>query len=245
MNPPILFATTRRVLQQLRHDHRTVALLLLAPTLIMSLLAWIFSATPGVFDRWGATLLGIFPLIIMFLLTSVATLRERSGGTLERLLALPISKVDFLLGYGIAFALAATVQALFVSAVAFGLLGLTVTGPVWAVVLVAVLVAVLGSTLGLFVSAFANSEFQAVQFMPALLIPQLMLCGLFGARELLPAPLYALSNVLPMSYAVDAMKQLIAVPTIDASFWRDIAVVGCFIVAALLSGAATLRRRTP
>ena len=219
--------------------------MLLAPTVIMSLLAWMFSATPGVFNRWGGTLLGIFPLIIMFLLTSVATLRERSGGTLERLLALPISKVDFLLGYGIAFALAATLQALVVSAVAFGPLGLTVTGPVWAVVLVAVLVAVLGSTLGLFVSAFANSEFQAVQFMPALLIPQLMLCGLFAPRETLPRPLELISNVLPMSYAVDAMTQLIALPTIGGAFWQDIAVVVGFIVAALLSGAATLRRRTP
>ena len=245
MNPRILWATTGRVLQQLRHDPRTIALMLLAPTVIMSLLAWMFSATPGVFNRWGGTLLGIFPLIIMFLLTSVATLRERSGGTLERLLALPISKLDFLLGYGIAFALAATVQALVVSAVAFGLLGLAVTGPVWAVVLVAVLVAVLGSTLGLFVSAFANSEFQAVQFMPALLIPQLMLCGLFGSRDTFPRPLELVSNVLPMSYAVDAMKQLIVLPTVGEMFWKDVSVVLIFIAAALALGAATLRRRTP
>jgi ABC transporter DrrB family efflux protein len=245
VNPAILAATIRRVLLQLRHDHRTVALLIVAPVVIMSLLAWMFSGTPGVFDHWGATLLGIFPLIIMFLVTSVATLRERSGGTLERLLALPVGKLDFLLGYGIAFGLAASVQAVVVGAVSFGLLGLDVAGPVWAVLLVAVLVAVLGSSMGLLVSAFANTEFQAVQFMPALMIPQLLLCGLFGQRDQLPRALELIGDVLPLTYAVQAMQELEASATLSGTFWRDVGVVAGFIVAILVLGAATLRRRTP
>ncbi len=245
MNPRILSATTRRVLTQLRHDPRTIALLLLAPTGIMALLDWIFASSPGVFDHWGPLLLGIFPLIIMFLVTSVATLRERSGGTLERLLALPVGKLDFLLGYGIAFGLAATVQAAVVGAVAFGLLGMDITGPVLAVVLVAVLVAVLGSSMGLLLSAFARTEFQAVQFMPALIIPQLLLCGLLGDRSMLPRFLELVGDVLPLTYAVDAMRVLQASTTLTSTFWRDIAVVAAFIVAILVLGAATLQRRTP
>jgi ABC-2 type transport system permease protein len=241
----ILLATAGRVLRQLRHDPRTMALLVVVPSAILGLLAWMFVDSPGVFDEWGPLLLGIFPLIVMFLVTSVATLRERSSGTLERLLALPAGKADFLLGYGVAFALAATIQATVVSGVAFGLLGLDVAGPVWAVVLVAVLVAVLGSSLGLFVSAFANTEFQAVQFMPALIIPQLLLCGLLGPRTALPPFLHAVSDVLPLSYAVDAMEHLTTSTVLSSAFWADVAVVAAFIVGALVLGSATLRRRTP
>ncbi len=245
MSARILLATTRRVLQQLRHDPRTIALVILVPVVILSLLDWILSNTPGAFDHWGALLLGIFPLIVMFLITSVATLRERSSGTLERLLALPMGKADFLLGYGLAFGLAAAVQAVVVSVVAFGPLGLDVAGPVWAVTVVAVVVAVLGSSLGLFVSAFASTEFQAVQFMPALIIPQLLLCGLIGPRDTLPRALELVSDVLPLSYAVDAMKQLTASATLTGEFWRDLTVVAAFVVGALVLGSATLPRRTP
>lgn len=240
-----LLATSRRVLAQLRHDPRTIALLLAAPIMLTGLLAWILEATPQVFDQWGAILLGIFPLIVMFLVTSVATLRERTGGTLERLMTMPVRKVDFLGGYALAFGLAATVQALVVSGVTFGLFGLQVAGPVWAVLVVAVLDALLGTSLGLFVSAFARTEFQAVQFFPALLLPQLLLCGLIAPTDLLPAPLEAVSRVLPLTYAVDAMQQITVQPTMTAEIWRDIGVLVAFVIGLLLAGATTLQRRTP
>jgi ABC transporter DrrB family efflux protein len=245
VSPRILLATARRVLAQLRHDHRTVALLVVLPSAILALLAWILIDVPGAFDEWGALLLGVFPLIVMFLVTSVATLRERSSGTLERLLAMPVHKADFLLGYGVAFGLAAVVQALVVSGVSFGLLGLDVAGPVWAVILVAVVVAVLGSSLGLFTSAFASTEFQAVQFMPAVIIPQLLLCGLIGPRDQLPPVLHAVSDVLPLSYAVDAIKRLGTEAAVTAAYWVDLLVLAGFVVGSLLLGSATLRRRTP
>ena len=245
MNPALLVATSARVLLQLRHDPRTIALLVVVPSGVLALLAWMFSNTPAVFDHWGALLLGIFPLIVMFLVASVATLRERSGGTLERLLALPLGKADFLLGYGLAFGLAATIQAGIVSGLAFAVLGLDVSGPVWAVVLVTVLVAVLGATLGLFVSAFARTEFQAVQFMPAVIIPQLLLCGLVFPRALMPRALQLVSDVLPLSYAVDAIKRLTLEAGVDRMYWTDLLVVAGFVVGGLLLGSATLRRRTP
>ncbi|MCU0267488.1 MAG: ABC transporter permease [Acidimicrobiales bacterium] len=245
MNLAVLLATSGRVLRQLRHDPRTVALLLVVPVGLTGLLAWILSGNPGAFDRWGAVLVGIFPLMVMFLVTSVATLRERTGGTLERLMTMPLGKGDFLGGYALAFGAAATVQALVVSVFTFGLFGLDVAGARWAVLVVAVLDAVLGTALGLSLSAFARTEFQAVQFFPAVLLPQLLLCGLIAPRSTLPGPLEAVSAVLPLSYAVDAMQRLTVEPGVSAAVWRDLAVLVAFIVGLLAFGATTLRRRTP
>ena len=197
------------MLTQLRRDHRTLAMLLVLPCLLISLLWWMFEdSSRRSFDRFGPALLAMFPFIVMFLVTSVTTLRERSSGTLERLLAMPMGKLDFLLGYADGVRRGGRRQALLAVAVSVGLLGLDVAGPVWLLGLVAVADAVLGSALGLFVSAFAQTEFQAVQFMPLIVFPQILLCGLFVPREQLPPVLEAISNVLPLSYAVDAMQHL-------------------------------------
>jgi ABC-2 type transport system permease protein len=180
----------------------------------------------------------------MFLVTSVTTLRERSGGTLERLLAMPMRKLDFLLGYALAFGLAATLQSALAVAVSVGLLDLDVVGPVWLLTLVAVADAVLGTASGLFVSAFARTEFQAVQFLPAVVLPQVLLCGLFVPRDEMPEVLGAISDLLPLSYAVDAMQSLTRTAE-TGEVWQDVAVVMAFALAGLALGAATLRRRTP
>src|SRR5690625_1333781 len=207
MSPRITVATSRRVLTQLRHDPRTIAMMLIVPGVLLSLLWWIYDGGP-VFDQIGPALLAIFPFVIMFLVTSITTLRERTSGTLERLLSMPVGKLDFLLGYAVAFGLVAIVQAALATALTIGVLDLPFAGPTWALILVAVLDAVLGVALGLFVSAFAATEFQVVQFMPALVIPQILLCGLFIPRDQLPTVLETISNVLPLSYAVDAMQQV-------------------------------------
>jgi ABC-2 type transport system permease protein len=244
MSPRLTFNTAARILRQLRHDKRTIAMILVVPTLLMTLLRYLYDSEPLYFDRIGLILLGVFPFVIMFLLTSVAMLRERTSGTLERLLTTPIGKVDILLGYGIAFAIAATVQAAVVSALAYLLLGLDTLGPAWLVAVIAVGNAVLGMALGLLVSAFANSEFQAVQFMPAFVLPQALLCGLLQPREQMAGWLQAISDVLPMSYAVEALQELGRNVDPTSTMWRDLAIiVGCILVALLL-GAATLRRRT-
>ena len=240
----ILFSTAQRVLWQLRGDPRTIALLLVAPVMLTGLLAWVLIDQPGVFDQWGALLLGIFPLLVMFIVTSIATLRERTGGTLERLMTTPMAKFDFLGGYGIAFGAVAVVQALVVSAFAFGPFGLTIAAPAWAVMMIAVLDALLGTSLGLFVSAFARTEFQAVQFLPALIFPQLLLCGIVAPTSALPQPLEAISAFLPLTYAVSAMQKLTVNSTITGEVWRDVAVLCGFIVAFVVAGAATLNRRT-
>jgi ABC-2 type transport system permease protein len=197
-----------------------------------------------VFNQFGPPLLALFPFIVMFLVTSVTTLRERSSGTLERLLSMPINKADLLLGYALAFGLVALAQAVVAVALTVGLLGLDVTGPVWMLTVVAVLDAVLGTALGLFVSAFAETEFQAVQFMPAIVLPQVLLCGLFVARDSLPSVLEAASEVLPLSYAVEAMQQVQANSDLSSTLYTDLLVIALFVVASLGLGSATLKRRT-
>ena len=244
MSPAVTLAVARRVLTQLLRDHRTLAMMLVVPCVLLTLMWWMFDRDSIVFDSLGPPLLAMFPFIVMFLVTSVTTLRERSSGTLERLLSMPMGKLDLVLGYAIAFAAVALVQALVAVSLTVGLLGLDIAGPIEALALVAVLDAVLGTTLGLFVSAFAQTEFQAVQFMPAFVLPQILLCGLFVPRDALPDTLAVVSDVLPLSYAVDAMQLLQQSGDLSADLWTDLAVIGGFIIAAVVFGAATLRRRT-
>ena len=237
-------ATAHRVLGQLRHDPRTIALLLVVPGVLMTLLKYMFHGEPGVFDRTGAPLLGIFPLIVMFLLTSVATLRERTSGTLERLLTMPLAKLDLLLGYALAFGLLALIQAAVVFGLTLGPLGLSVAGPTWMLFLVALGDGLLGTALGLFVSAFAATEFQAVQFLPAFILPQFLLCGLFAPRESMATALRWISDALPLSYAVEAMDRITAETGVSALAVRDLLIIGGSALVALSLGAVTLRRRT-
>lgn len=236
--------TARRVLQQLRHDPRTIALLLFVPVGLLTLLYFVFDADRASFDFIGVALLGIFPMVTMFLVTSIATLRERTSGTLERLLTMPLGKADLILGYALAFGALAVVQASLATLVAVWPMDLDIAGSPWLLLFVALLNALLGTAIGLFVSAFAASEFQAVQFLPATIFPQLLLCGLFVPRGEMQPVLEYVSNVLPMSYSVDGMVQVMEHTGVTADFWRDVLVVSGVALGVLLLGAATLRRRT-
>jgi ABC-2 type transport system permease protein len=250
VNARILAATTGRVLRQLRHDRRTVALLVLVPALLLTLVYYMYAdqptppGQPSMFDRVALVMLGVFPFVIMFLVTSIAMLRERTSGTLERLLTTPLGRLDLLFGYGIAFGLAAAGQAAIAAGVAYRVFGLTTAGSSALVIAIAVVDAVLGVALGLLCSAFARTEFQAVQFMPVVVIPQLLLCGLFVARDEMAGWLQAVSDALPLSYAVEALQEVGAHAEPTATMWRDLGVVAGAAVLALALAAATLRRRS-
>ena len=244
MSPRLTGATAARVLRQVRGDRRTLALLIVVPCVLMGLLAWVYEGS-GVFDVLGAPLLGVFPFVVMFLVTSVTTLRERTSGTLERLLTTPLGKGDLVGGYALAFGVLAVGQACIATAFAIWVCGLDVAGSTGLLVVVAVVDALLGTALGLFVSAFAATEFQAVQFLPALVLPQFLLCGLLTPRDRLPGFLHALSDALPLSYAVDAMTAVTRGGSNGGGAWRDIGIVVLYVVGAIGLGSATLRRRTP
>jgi ABC-2 type transport system permease protein len=244
VNGQLTLLTAERVLRQLRNDPRTVGLLLLVPCVLIGLLAWIYQGT-NVFDAVGPALLGLFPFVVMFLVTSIGTLRERTSGTLERLLTTPLGKGDFMFGYAAAFGLVAVVQAVVAVGFAVGVCGLDVRGPLWMLVLVAVFDAILGTALGLLASGFARTEFQAVQFMPAVVLPQFFLCGLLIPRDALPTFLHWLSNLMPLSYAVDAMHAVSEYDDPGGQVWVNLGILAAFISTALILGSLTLRRRTP
>jgi ABC-2 type transport system permease protein len=241
----VTFATALRVLRQLRRDHRTLALVLVVPAVLLTLFRYVFDGQPATFDRIGAPLVGLFPFVSMFLVTSIAMLRERTSGTLERLMSLPLAKGDLLAGYGLAFASVATLQATVTSSVAFGLLDLDTEGSIWLVVAIAVLNALLGMALGLFFSAFARTEFQAVQFLPAVVLPQFLVAGLLVPRDQMADVLEWISYVFPLTYAIDALIEVTTNDTLNGGLALDLAVIVGSILLALSLGAATLRRRTP
>jgi len=233
------------VLRQLRHDPRTIVLLLAVPCVLQILVRALFADRPSVFQSLGVPLLGLFPFVAMFIVTSITMLRERVSGTLERLMTTPLARGDLLVGYALAFALVAAMQATLVSALSFGLLGLDAKHRAVSVVALAIANAVLGMALGLFASAFARTEFQAVQFMPAFVLPQILLCGLIVPRDEMAEWLRVVSAFLPLTYAYDALARLASPDELTARFWADVAVVAGVTILALSLGAATLRRRTP
>ena len=244
MSARVTWAIGRRVLWQIRRDPRTIALLLVVPVFLLVLLKYVFAGRPSIFRTIGVPLCGLFPFIVMFLIASIAMLRERTSGTLERQMTLPLSRLDLLVGYGIAFGLLAAIQAVVVCTVGFLALGLDAAHGAWLVVLLAIGNALLGMALGLAVSAFARTEFQAVQFMPALIFPQLILCGLFVARSEMGTVLYWVSWVLPLTYSYDALARATKPAALGGWFALDVLVTVSTTFAALALGAATLKRRT-
>ena len=244
MNLAITMATARRILSQLKHDHRTLVLLILMPSFLLILLRYVLN-TEQSFSAAAPALLAVFPFAIMFVVTSISTLRERTTATLERLMTMPMHKVDLLFGYAVAFGLVAVAQVTLAAVVSLTWLGMDIEGSVWLLLVIALLDALLGMALGLFASAFARTEFQAVQFMPLFVMPQVLLCGLFAPRGTMAEPLEWLSDVMPLSYAVDALTQVTHSADIDGTLVRNFTIVALCGIAALVGGAATLRRRTP
>jgi ABC-2 type transport system permease protein len=238
-------AVALRVLRQIRRDPRTVVLLVGVPSGLMALLKFVLDEQESTFQVVGIPLLGLFPLISMFLVTSITMLRERASGTLERLMTLPLTKLDVLSGYAIAFGVLASLQGIVVSAVGFWLLGLESEHSVAVIIGLAVLNALLGMALGLFLSALARTEFQAVQFMPAIIFPQLLLCGLLVEREKMAPALETISAFLPMTYAYDALARAVSSAPLGSEVTRDVLIIVGSTLLALVFGALTLRRRTP
>jgi ABC-2 type transport system permease protein len=236
-------ATALRVLEQLLHDPRTLALVLLVPAMLLTILKYVFQGEPQLFGSLAPMILGIFPLVVLFIVTSVAMLRERTIGTLDRLMTFPISKLDLMVGYALAFAVLALAQSALACTVVLGVLHVTVLGGTLPVLISAIVAALLGSSLGLFMSAFATSEFQAVQFMPAFILPQLLTCGLFVARDHMAKLLQWFADVMPLTYSVDAMKQVTNYAAWTTTLTRDLLVVVGYGVVALVLGSITIRRQ--
>ena len=245
MSIPRTLATTVRILRQLAHDHRTLGIVIVVPLVVITLLHYLFDERQPFVSRVELIMLAVFPIILMFLLTATAMVRERTSGTLERLMTTPIGKGDILFAYALAFGALATIQVSVATVYTSWVLGMQVSGSIWYVLLTAVVGAQLGVAFGLLASAVSTSEFQAVQLFPALIIPQLLLCGLFGPREDMADVLHAISAALPITYAVQALTEVFTHPDPTGDYWVSLLITAACVLGLLIVAAATLRRRTP
>lgn len=239
MNSVRIIKTAARIGTQLRHDPRTIALALLVPSFLMIILKYVFDHNQQVFNSIAPSILGIFPFTIMFIIASISMLRERTSGTLERLMTLPITKFEIISGYAIAFGALAALQAILASVVTLHFLGVSVVGGEMHVLMIAVIAGVLGTGFGLFTSSLATSEFQAVQFLPAFVFPQLLVCGLFAPFGQMARPLQLLADISPLSYLVNSMKTVVT-----STSWptHNLSMVGIFFVLAIILATVSLHK---
>lgn len=245
MHPRLLFATTGRMLRQLRHDHRTLGIVTVIPVVIITLMHYIFDERQPMVSQLEARMIVVFCVTIMFLLTAIAMVRERTSGTLERLLTTPIGKVDILTGYALAFGILASWQAVVATTFAYWVLGMQVEGELWQVLVAAVVSSQLGVAFGLLSSAISRTEFQAVQMYPVMIIPQLVLCGLLVPRDQMADWLYVLSSALPLTYGVEAINAVILEADATGDLFKNLGIVAACVLGLLAVAAASLRRRTP
>jgi len=196
-------------------------------------------------DYFGAAFIGLVVFFLVFVITAVAFLRERSQGTLERLMASPLRRAEIVLGYMLGFTVLALVQS--AEVLAFSLLVLHVhnVGNVALIFLLEALMAIAAVNLGIFLSMFARTEFQAVQFIPLVIVPQVLLAGIIFPVSTEPGPLQVLSHVLPLTYAVEGLRNIMikGADLTWSSLQIDVGVVLGFCVLVILAGATTLRRR--
>jgi len=238
-------AVARRVVAQFRRDRRTVALLLVAPIVVLSLVGAIWGRRPTagsgrtVLDDLAPALIAFFAFFFIFLLAAVSFLRERTSGTLERLLATPLRRSELVAGYLLGFGLFALLQAILILAFTVGVLGIRYRGSLGTIFLIEAVLVIGAVSLGLAVSAFARNELQAVQFVPLILLPQVFLSGLLVPVDELPDMLRPIAAVLPLTYAIEGLRSvMVDVAAVgDTVILRDIGVLVGF---AILAGAAAI-----
>ena len=237
------FTIAGRVVRQLTRDRRTMALIFLVPLVVMTLIGLSFPQA-GVLDYIAPALLATLALFFGFLLTGISFLRERSQGTLERLTASPLSRLDIVVGYLCGFFIFALAQTLIILIFTIYVLDVNYHGDLWQIFVFQVVVIIGAVNLGIFISTFARNEFQMVQFIPLIILPQIFLCGVLWPVEQMPNYLQWLSTVLPLTYAVDGLRNIMlnGQNLMDVGF--DLTVLVGFTVLISTLAAVTLRRGT-
>ena len=231
-----------RIISQIARDHRSVALIIVAPIIVMSLVGFSFADQRDILNRIAPGLIGVFALFFVFLLTGVSFLRERSQGTLERLLTTPVGRADILAGYLLGFLLFAGIQSLVILLYTIFALRIEYEGSLWQIFVLLFVVTIVAVNLGIFISTFARNEFQVVQFIPIILLPQIFLSGAVLPSEQLPGYFQAIGKVLPLTYAVDGLKALMLEGETLGGIAQELAVLGGFAIGILVLAAITVRR---
>ena len=234
------FIIAGRIIQQLIRDRRTLALIIVVPVVVMTLIG--LSLPEEQVDNIAPALLATLALFFSFLLTGISFLRERSEGTMERLMASPVSRLDIVVGYLFGFFIFALTQTLIILFFTIYVLHVRYTGDLWQIFIFQVVIIAGAVNLGIFISAFARNEFQMVQFIPLIILPQVFLAGLLWPVEKMPEYLQWLSRFLPLTYAVQGLRDIMlgGKSLIDVLF--ELSVLAGFAIATSVLAAISLRR---
>jgi len=241
MLPRYTFTIAGRVCRQLLRDHRTIALIVVVPMVVMTLIGLSFPEEM-VLDYIAPALLATMALFFSFLLTGISFLRERSQGTMERLMASPVSRLDVVLGYLFGFFLFALAQTLIILLFTIYVLDVNYNGDLWQIFVFQIVVIAGAVNLGIFISTFARNEFQMVQFIPLILFPQVFLCGVIWPVEQMPEYLQWIGRFLPLKYGVDGLRDIMLSGMSLTDVWFELLVLVGFTVATSILATLTLRR---
>lgn len=232
-----------RVMLQVVRDRRTIALIIVVP-LVISSIAGFSIPNKSTLNVFAPAILATLIMFFGFLITGISFLRERTQGTLERLLASPISKMDVVAGYLMGLLLFALLQTLIMFFYMVYVLDISYRGDLWRILVFQVLIGINAVSLGTFFSAFARNEFQMIQFIPLIIIPQVFVSGLFIPVDQLPLVLEWAAKFLPLTYGVEGIRALMLQGDSLLDIGKDIGILAAYAVGLLLLAALTLRRGT-
>jgi ABC-2 type transport system permease protein len=230
-----------RIIQQLVRDRRTLGLIIVVPLVVMTLIGLSFPQS-NVLDYIAPALLATLALFFSFLLTGISFLRERSQGTLERLMASPVSRFDIVVGYLLGFFIFALTQSLIILLFTVYVLDVHYAGDLWQIFVFQIVVIAGAVNLGIFTSTFARNEFQMIQFIPLIILPQVFLCGVVWPVEQMPDYLQWLSKILPLTYAVKGLRDIMLAGKNLLEVGFDLAVLVGFAIIISAITTITLRR---
>ncbi|MFP3879875.1 MAG: ABC transporter permease [Dehalococcoidia bacterium] len=231
----------RRIIIQLVRDRRTIALVIIVPLVIASLVG-VSIPDKMILDYTAPAIIATLILFFGFLLTGISFLRERSQGTLERLMAAPVTRLDIVGGYLLGFLLFAMLQTLIIFFYMIYVLDISYQGDLWQILIFQVLIGIGAVCLGTFLSVFARNEFQMIQFIPMIIVPQIFLCGLLWPVSQMPDYLQWLANCLPLTYGVEGIRAMMMEGKDLLDIGKDVGVLAAYAVGLLLLASLTLRR---
>lgn len=236
-----MFSIANRIVIQIIHDRRTIALLVIAPLLIASIVG-VSIPQKSMLDYTAPAMLAMLILFFGFLLTGISFQRERSQGTLERLMAAPVSRFDIVGGYLLGFVLFALLQTLIIFFYMVYVLDVSYQGQLWEILIFEALIGVGAVCLGTFASTFARNEFQITQFIPIVVLPQMFLCGILWPVDQMPNYLQWIAKFLPLTYGVDGMRDLMQQGQGLLDIGKELGVLAAFAVGFMILAAVSIRR---
>jgi ABC-2 type transport system permease protein len=236
-----VFTIAGRVIMQLLRDRRTMVLLILVPLVVASIVG-VSMPERQMLDYIAPAVLAVLILFFGFILTGISFLRERSQGTLERLMASPVSKGDVVGGYLLGFLLFAVLQTMILFFYLIYVLDVSFYGALWQIIVFEIIIGILAVCLGIFISVFARNEFQMVQFIPLIILPQIFLCGLLWPVSQMPDYLQWIAKFLPLTYGVDGIRALMLQGQGLLDIGKEIGVLAGYAAGLMVLASLTLRR---